>query len=85
MNKIVLFLTLQIISIFSFAQKKEMPFKGNSSPTYEELIAAYQQLDALSEFATLLSPTPNFYYLVIDKNKNLSNYVEQSIKKYSMN
>lgn len=72
MNKLLLFLSLYFFSNFCSAQKKETPFKGNSTPTYEELIAAYRQLDALSEYATLLSPAPNFYYLVIDKNKNLA-------------
>ncbi len=72
MNKLLLFLSLYFFSNFCSAQKKETPFKGNTTPTYEELIAAYRQLDALSEYATLLSPAPNFYYLIIDKNKNLA-------------
>lgn len=61
-----------VISNLLAAQKREEPFTGNTTPKYEDLIAAYRNLDASSDYAIMLSPTADFHYLVIDKQKRLA-------------
>lgn len=70
-SSLLLFCAILITST-SIAQKREEPFKGNTTPKFEDLIAAYRQLDLSSEYALLTVPAPNFNCLIIDKQKRLA-------------
>jgi hypothetical protein len=69
-----LLLLLLFKSTFSFAQLPKLKFNSNQSPTYEEMVRSYQQIDSMSEFMQLqkigLSDQGNLLHvLVVNKKK----------------